>query len=137
MRISAAVFPDADNARVLIGQDWAAWTAQGLVDMLCPMLYTNNEPFFRDFVKRAVEHSRGRCLLCAGIGIGTSHNQNTPEGMLAQMDISRTLGADGVIFFSSSSLNEPFLARLKEKIRDEVSQATGMLGLPPGMLPPS
>ncbi len=25
------------------------------------------------------------------------------------------------------------LARLKEKIRDEVSQATGMLGLPPGM----
>jgi len=24
--------------------------------------------------------------------------------------------------------------RLKEKIRDEVSQATGMLGLPPGML---
>jgi hypothetical protein len=33
--------------------------------------------------------------------------------MLAQMDISRTLGVDGVIFFSSSSLNEPFLARLK------------------------
>jgi hypothetical protein len=26
------------------------------------------------------------------------------------------------------------LERLKEKIRDEVSQATGMLGLPPGML---
>ena len=26
------------------------------------------------------------------------------------------------------------LDRLKEKIRDEVSQATGMLGLPPGML---
>jgi hypothetical protein len=24
--------------------------------------------------------------------------------------------------------------RLKEKIRDEVSQATGMLGLPPGFL---
>jgi DNA-binding YbaB/EbfC family protein len=26
------------------------------------------------------------------------------------------------------------LEKLKEKIRDEVSQATGMLGLPPGML---
>jgi nucleoid-associated protein EbfC len=26
------------------------------------------------------------------------------------------------------------LERLKEKIREEVSQATGMLGLPPGML---
>jgi DNA-binding protein YbaB len=26
------------------------------------------------------------------------------------------------------------MERLREKIRDEVSQATGMLGLPPGML---
>ena len=115
VKISAAVFPDAANARVLIGQDWAAWAERGLVDMLCPMLYTNHEPFFRDFVKRAVDHARGRCLVCAGIGIGTSHNQNTPEGMLRQMDISRELGADGVIYFSSNSLNEPFLARLKEK----------------------
>jgi uncharacterized lipoprotein YddW (UPF0748 family) len=114
VKISAAVFPDADNARVLIGQDWAAWAEKSLVDMLCPMLYTNHEAFFRDFVKRAVARAQGRCRICAGIGIGTSHNRNTPEGMLKQMEISRELGADGVIFFSSSSLNAPFLARLKE-----------------------
>jgi hypothetical protein len=30
------------------------------------------------------------------------------------MRISRSLGADGVIFFSSSSLNAPFLEKLKE-----------------------
>jgi uncharacterized lipoprotein YddW (UPF0748 family) len=115
MKISAAVFPDADNARVLIGQDWAAWAEQGLIDMLCPMLYTNHEAFFRDFVKRAVARAKGRSLVCAGIGIGTSHNQNTPEGMLRQMDVSRELGADGVIFFSGSSLGEPFLAALKDR----------------------
>lgn len=42
VKIGAAVFPDAANARVLIGQDWAEWARRGLVDMLCPMLYTRH-----------------------------------------------------------------------------------------------
>ncbi len=48
VKISAAVFPNAENARVLIGQDWAAWAKEGLVDMLCPMLYTNHTPVLRE-----------------------------------------------------------------------------------------
>jgi uncharacterized lipoprotein YddW (UPF0748 family) len=111
--ISAAVFPNAENAKVLIGQDWAAWVKDGLLDMLCPMLYTNHAQFFEKFTRQAIDFGHGRCQVCPGIGIGTSHNQNTPEGMIEQMRISRSLGADGVIFFSSSSLNEPFLEKLK------------------------
>ena len=113
VRISAAVFPDATNARVLIGQDWAGWAKEGLVDMLCPMLYTNDKGDFEEFTKRAVDIGKGLCQVCPGIGIGTSHNQNTPDGMIEQMGLSRTLGADGVIFFSASSLNGPFLEKLK------------------------
>ncbi|MGA2532068.1 MAG: family 10 glycosylhydrolase [Candidatus Aminicenantales bacterium] len=113
VKISAAVFPNADNARVLIGQDWAAWAKEGLVDMLCPMLYTNHARFFEKFARQAVEYGRGLCQVCPGIGIGTSHNQNTPEGMIEQMKISKSLGAEGVIFFSTNSLNEPFLEKLK------------------------
>jgi uncharacterized lipoprotein YddW (UPF0748 family) len=112
VRISAAVFPDAANAAVLIGQDWAAWAVQGLVDMTCPMLYTNDTGMFERLLKRAVSYGRGRSLVCAGIGIGTSHNRNTPEGMLEQMAAAREAGADGVIFFSGSSLTQPFLDRL-------------------------
>ena len=112
VRVSAAVFPDAVNAAVLIGQDWPRWAADGLVDMLCPMIYTNHLEFFKRAVGRAMEAAKGRCLLCPGIGIGTSHNQNTPEGMAEQMRISRELGAAGVVFFSGSSLGEPFLERL-------------------------
>lgn len=112
IRISAAVFPDAGNAAVLIGQDWADWAARGLVDMLCPMLYTNNQAFFADFVRRAVAVGRGRCLVCAGIGLGTSHNQNTPDGMVRQIETALKLGTDGFILFSSSSLGPEFLARL-------------------------
>lgn len=112
VRISAAVFPNAVNARVLIGQDWTRWAEEGLVDMLCPMLYTNHTAFFTKFVKQAVAVAKGRCLVLPGIGIGTSHNQNTPDGMAEQIRISRELGADGVVFFSGNSLTAPFLDKL-------------------------
>ena len=35
VKVSAAVFPDTDNANVLIVQDWKYWTDENLVDMLC------------------------------------------------------------------------------------------------------
>jgi len=61
-----------------------------------------------------VAYGKGRAQVCPGIGIGTSHNQNTPEGMIEQMKISKALGADGVVYFSSSSLNPLFLEKLKD-----------------------
>lgn len=113
IKISAAVFPDAVNARVMIGQDWAAWGREGLVDMLNPMIYTNDAKLFETFTREAVGHGQGRTLVCPGIGIGTSHNQNTPEGMIEQMRLSQALKADGIVYFSSSSLKQPFLDALK------------------------
>ncbi len=112
VKISAAVFPAADKAKVLIGQDWEDWARRGLVDMLCPMLYINDGGLFEKYARRAVEIGAGRCQVCPGIGLGTSHNQNTPEGMLAQVETSRRLGGDGFVLFSSSSLTGPFLQAL-------------------------
>jgi len=163
IRISAAVFPDPDNARVLIGQDWAAWAKEGLVDMLNPMLYTNDLPLFETLAQRAVavagtmtagasavaphkesavSGSRNtgavqspppastragtsgtqaakaapasaiKVLVCPGIGIITSHNQANPAIMLEEIKIARSLGADGVVFFSGGSLKEDFLSAL-------------------------
>jgi len=117
VKVSAAVFPAADKAKVLVGQDWEAWANMGLVDMLCPMLYTNHAGFFEKYSRRAIAIGKGHCLVCPGIGIGTSHNQNTPEGMLEQIAISKRLGGDGVVFFSSSSLTSDFLQKLKA-VRD-------------------
>jgi len=113
VKISAAVFPDAVNARVMIGQDWAAWAREGLVDMLNPMLYTNDTKLYEKLSREAVEYGRGRTLVCPGIGIGTSHNQNTPEGMIEEMRITKALKGDGVVYFSSTSLKQPFLDALK------------------------
>ncbi len=114
VKISAAVFPDAVNAKVLIGQDWGGWAKEGLVDMFCPMLYTNRNGLFEKYLRRAVDIAKGRSQVCAGIGIGTAHNQNKPSGLLEQMKISRNLQADGVIFFSAASLKDEFLGELKK-----------------------
>jgi uncharacterized lipoprotein YddW (UPF0748 family) len=113
VKISAAVFPDAVNAQVMIGQDWAAWGRDGLVDMLNPMLYTNDVRLYERLTREAVSFAGGRTLVCPGIGIGTSHNQNTPEGLIEEMRISKSLKADGVVYFSSNSLKQPFLDALK------------------------
>ena len=113
VKISAAVFPDHDNAKVLIGQDWGQWARDGLIDMICPMLYTNNSGFFEQYARRAVSIAQGHCQVCLGVGVGTSHNQNTPEGVLHQVGISRTMKASGVIFFSASSLKHEFLQALE------------------------
>lgn len=113
VRISAAVFPDAVNARVMIGQDWAAWGREGLVDMLNPMLYTNDAKLYESLAREAAAAARPGVQFCPGIGIGTSHNQNTPEGMVEQIRITKALKADGVVFFSSSSLKAPFLEALE------------------------
>lgn len=113
VKISAAVFPDAVNARVMIGQDWAAWAREGLVDMLNPMLYTNDTKLYEKLSREAVEYGKGHTLVCPGIGIGTSHNQITPEGMIEEMRITKALKGDGVVYFSSTSLKQPFLDALK------------------------
>jgi uncharacterized lipoprotein YddW (UPF0748 family) len=114
IKISAAVFPNADNAKVLIGQDWNLWANENLIDMLCPMLYTNNNTFFTKYTEQAVKIGQGHSQVCIGIGIGTSHNQNTPEGMLEQIEITKKLKANGYIFFSSSSMNNDFLNALRK-----------------------
>jgi hypothetical protein len=73
------------------------------------MLYTNNVMFFEKYVRRAVDIARGHCQLCIGIGVLTAHNQNTVPGLMEQINLSRRLGADGTVLFSSGSLTQEIL----------------------------
>lgn len=115
VRLSAAVFPDAANAGALVGQEWERWAQEGLVDMLCPMLYTDNHTFFEKYARRAVEIAKGRCLLGIGIGIATADCHNTPEEVLDQIKTARAVGADGSVLFSSGSLTGNLLELLAKE----------------------
>jgi uncharacterized lipoprotein YddW (UPF0748 family) len=90
------VFPDPETAKILIGQDWELWAKEGLVDIICPMQYTNDLDVFRKSVKRAVKATDG-----------------TPEGVVQEVIIAREEGADGVTFFSGTSLTDEFMEKLK------------------------
>lgn len=113
VKISAAVFPLNSNSKVLIGQDWELWAKKGLVDMLCPMLYTNYDGLFLKYSRAAADIADSRCLLCLGVGLYTSHNKNTPEGVIKQMQIGKDVKADGVIFFSAGSLTKEIIDAIK------------------------
>jgi len=90
------------------------------------MIYTNDTALFDRLTKRAVAIGLGssgektggeakllrKIMVCPGIGIGTSHNQSTPDIMMEEIRLARIAGADGVIFFSGNSLTAPFLNRM-------------------------
>ena len=115
------VFPDAETAKVLIGQDWELWARERLVDIICPMQYTNDFDVFRKSVKRAVRVVNKKCPVYAGIGISSSHNKNTPDGVVQEVKIAREQGADGVVFFFGSSLTDEFMEKLKTTVFKEKS----------------
>lgn len=115
VKISAAVFNDAATARIMVGQDWVVWAEEGLVDMVSPMLYTDRCDHFEKKVRQAMADRRGQVLMCPGIGVGSSslYQWATPESMIRQIAFCDSMNADGVVFFSSYSLDRLFLEKLE------------------------
>src|SRR5262249_19408196 len=53
--VSAAVVPNPEAAATHRLQDWRAWLARDLVDVVCPMAYTTDEATFASQVSAATE----------------------------------------------------------------------------------
>lgn len=102
-------FPDIETARVLIGQDWTRWAHDGLIDLVCPMLYTNDTVLFRKYLASVIEAVGNECITCPGIGIVTAENKITPALLSDELSVARNLGARGMAFFSGYSLNQEFM----------------------------
>lgn len=107
------VFPDPETSEVLIGQEWGFWAETGLVDFICPMLYTNNLDLFREYLQNALDAAGTKCNVYPGIGVHTSHNNITKDLICKEVLISRELGAKGIVFFSGYSFNKEMRDTLK------------------------
>ena len=114
--IGVDVFPNPATAQVLIGQDWEKWAGEGIVDFICPMLYTNDLDLFREYTARAVQLAGNGCRVYPGIGVGTSHNKITKELIVKEVQIAREERADGFIFFSGNSFTPEFRDALKATV---------------------
>jgi uncharacterized lipoprotein YddW (UPF0748 family) len=100
--VSAALVPDPQAAAGAKFQDWPAWAADGLIDVLCPMTYATELGVFRQQVEVARAAARGKPLW-AGIGA----YRLGPGETLGQIRAARLLGVGGVLLFSYDSLVAP------------------------------
>ena len=115
--LSADVFGDHEISKIEIAQDWELWANEELVDVYCPMLYTDNNNVFRERVRAAVKLNKGKKgMVYAGIGIRSAHNNATTENVAQQVRLAREEGAEGVVFFSGNSLSEDFVNELKSDV---------------------
>ncbi|NOX54456.1 MAG: family 10 glycosylhydrolase [Planctomycetes bacterium] len=96
IKISAAVFGHYPQCRISVGQDWAAWIKAGYLDFVCPMDYTQSDADFRSLVENQIKIIAGRIPIYPGVGAF----RLTPDRMIGQIVIARSLGADGFTIFN-------------------------------------
>lgn len=108
--VSAAVFPDAEDAAVRRFQDWGLWLKTGLLDAVCPMAYTTDHEVFRSQISH-VEQLAGNRPVWAGIGAF----QLPAARAIENIRTARQLGAEGVILFSYDNLNGTYLSSVAKE----------------------
>jgi uncharacterized lipoprotein YddW (UPF0748 family) len=97
--LSAAVIPDPDEASGRRFQDWPGWLAGGLLDVICPMVYTTDAGRFAQQVT-AARRLAGRHTLWTGIGA----YRLAEDQILDNVRTARELDVGGIVLFSYDSL---------------------------------
>lgn len=100
--VSVAAAPERTEALARRLQDWGEWLADGVVDAVAPMAYTQEPERFAEQIA-AARAAAGTRSVWAGIGA----YRLSPQETIANIRTARRLGADGVILFSYDSLINP------------------------------
>jgi uncharacterized lipoprotein YddW (UPF0748 family) len=101
--VSVAVFPDADVASTTKLQDWRLWAESGLVDVICPMAYTQDRAQFAEQIAEATRVTPAGARVWAGIGA----YRLSPAETVGNIVAARRAGAAGFVLFSYDSLIDP------------------------------
>src|SRR5262245_20183099 len=94
--VSAAVVPDEASAVNHKFQAWPSWMARGLLDAVCPMIYTPDGQLFRRQVEQARALVGTERPLWAGVG---AYRLQAAE-VIDRIRAARQNGASGVLVFS-------------------------------------
>ncbi|MCE5239754.1 family 10 glycosylhydrolase [bacterium] len=113
--VSAAVFYNRQSADAVC-QDWYGWLKEGIIDYVIPMAYLMDNAKLREALEewRAADPQMARII--PGLSIYMREGGNTSsrprELVLSQVELSRSLGARGNVFFASNYLNADLTAAL-------------------------
>ncbi|HLV80816.1 MAG TPA: family 10 glycosylhydrolase [Chthonomonadaceae bacterium] len=100
VQVSAAVFPDADEAYAVRGQDWRGWLRSGALDAVALMAYGASTERILEETRRAVKAADGRYIYT---GLGAWH---LGAGDIARkIAAARQAGASGVNLFSYDGIH--------------------------------
>lgn len=103
VKLSAAVFGNVDGTKTSIGQDWATWCKEGLVDFVCPMNYTLSHHIFKNMCLRQMEVCKGcKAKIYPGIGMSCAWQDtgNDAELVSRQIIAARLAGCEGWTIFN-------------------------------------
>jgi uncharacterized lipoprotein YddW (UPF0748 family) len=101
VRLSAAVKPDPDEARLGFGQDWPGWLANGWLDFAVLMNYSSDTKTVVRLAQKAYRY-KGRGEVYIGLGAW----RDSPEGIVEKTRQLRRLGMGDVVLFSYDGLAE-------------------------------
>jgi uncharacterized lipoprotein YddW (UPF0748 family) len=107
--VSSAVVPDEAAAAQHKFQAWPAWIARGLLDAVCPMIYTPDSRVYRAQVELARALAGPDKRVWAGVGA----YRLPVEGTLEKIALARAAGAAGVVLFSHESLSSADFKKLR------------------------
>ncbi len=105
---SAAVFPTPEAA-ARRNQDWPAWVREGLVDFVCPMIYTESPAEFKSQLAACLAVAPAEKIL-PGIGTGADESQTDAPTTAAEIAAAIEAGCRGAAFFT---LNDSLLEILE------------------------
>lgn len=111
MRLSAAVKPDPDEARLAFGQDWPSWLGNGWIDFVVLMDYSPDTKVVLNLAQKAWRY-RGRGDIYVGLGAW----RDSPEGIVEKALKLRAQGLKNIVLFSYDGLSERKISL--ERLRD-------------------
>ena len=113
IKLSVAVFGGYPACVTSIGQDWIAWAKAGYVDFVCPMNYTEDTDYFTQLLVDQLALMPKDVAIYPGIGATATNSLLTPDAVVEQVYLSRSLGASGwTIFDYSLDISETVLPAL-------------------------
>ena len=113
IKLSTAVFGGYPACVTSIGQDWIAWAKAGYIDFVCPMNYTEDMNYFTELFVNQLALMPKEVAIYPGIGATATNSLLTPDAVVEQIYLSRSLGASGwTIFDYSLDISETVLPAL-------------------------
>ena len=117
-KVTAAVFPFPERARMMVLQNWPAWNVDAVCAMNYHTMYLEKPEWNRFSVESGLQETHHRNLYVAGIFIHNINGQVIYD--IAKMSIEA--GADGVNFFSANLLKKGDKLNYVKKIKKELCE---------------